>query len=118
MIDSNERLNDTFDALANKHRRAILYRLSLQPRSISQLANEQELSHPAIHRHIKILEQAKLIKRRKSGRTNFLSIDRTGLLELRNWIDQYHAYWGSQEETLENYVASIERANLKLKGKK
>jgi DNA-binding transcriptional ArsR family regulator len=118
MADVSKRLSDIFDALANKHRRAILYRLSLQPASILQLANEQGLSLPAIHRHIKILEQAKLLKRKKSGRTNFLSLDRTGLLELRNWIDQYHAYWGSQEETLENYVSSIERANLKLKGKK
>lgn len=112
---SNKQLSDTFEALANEHRRVIVYRLSLQPASITQLANAEKLSLPAIHKHIKILERSKLLVRKKSGRTNFLALDRTALIELRDWIEQYHAYWGSNEETLENYVASIERANESLK---
>jgi len=110
MINASKQLSDTFEALANKHRRAIVHRLSLQPASISQLANEQKLSLPAIHKHIKILEQAKLLKRKKSGRVNFLALDRSGLLLMQDWIQQYHAYWGTNEETLENYIASIERS--------
>lgn len=115
---SNKQLSDTFEALANKHRRSIVYRLSLQPASITQLANAEKLSLPAIHKHIGILEQARLVRRKKSGRTNFLALDRTALRELRDWIEQYHAYWGSNEETLENYVAGIERINKSLKIKK
>src|SRR3989344_5478863 len=115
---SNKQLSDTFEALANEHRRSIVYRLSLQPASITQLANAEKLSLPAIHKHIKILERSKLTRRKKSGRTNFLALDRTALRALRDWIEQYHAYWGSNEETLENYVAGIERANESLKIKK
>lgn len=114
MINASKQLSDTFEALANKHRRAIVYRLSLQPASISQLAIEQKLSLPAIHKHIKILEQAKLLKRRKSGRINFLALDRSGLLLMQDWVLQYQAYWGTQEETLENYIASIEGHENKL----
>lgn len=115
---SNKQLSDTFEALANEHRRAIVYRLSLQPASITQLANAEKLSLPAIHKHIRILERVKLVVRKKSGRTNFLALDRTALRELRDWIEQYHAYWGSNKETLENHAASIERANKSLKIKK
>lgn len=104
-------LNDTFEALANQHRRSIVHHLSLRPASITELADAEKLSLPAIHKHIRILERAKLVQRRKSGRVNFLALDRTALRELRDWIEQYHAYWGTNEETLENYVAAIERRN-------
>lgn len=115
---SSKHLSNTFEALANAHRRSIVYRLSLLPASITQLANAEKLSLPAIHKHIKILERAKLVQRKKSGRTNFLALDRTALAELRSWIEQYHSYWGRNEETLENYVADIERANETLTTKR
>lgn len=111
-------LNEAFAALANEHRRSIVYQLSLRPASISELANTEKLSLPAIHKHIRVLERAKLVIRKKSGRTNFLAIDRTALREMRDWIEQYHAYWGTNEETLDNYVARIERLNQSLKTKK
>ena len=73
-------LDQVFSALANSRRRQIVYTLGLQPASISQLAGEQRSSLPAIHRHIKVLEKAKLVQRKKSSRVNFLALDRTGLL--------------------------------------
>ena len=103
-----KQLDHVFVALANERRRRIVYTLGLQPASIGQLASQQRSSLPAIHRHIKVLERAKLVRRKKSGRVNFLALDRSGLLLMQEWVQQYHAYWGSQEETLENYVASIE----------
>ena len=105
-----KKLDRVLTALANEKRRRIVYALGLQPASISDLARQQKSSLPAIHRHIKVLEQAKLVRRKKSGRVNFLALDRTGLLLMQDWIRQYHAYWGTNEETLENYIASIERS--------
>ena len=109
-----KKLDRVLAALANGKRRRIVYTLALQPASIGQLAHQQRSSLPAIHRHIKVLERAMLIRRKKSGRVNFLALDRTGLLLIQDWIRQYRAYWGSEEETLENYVASIERSAMKL----
>ena len=57
-----------------------------------------------------MLEDAALVRRKKSGRVNFLAINRATLLRVQEWAQQYHAYWGSDEETLENYVAAIEQA--------
>ena len=111
MITSDaKRLDQVLVALANEKRRRIVYSLGLQPASIGQLAKQQRSSLPAIHRHIKVLEQTKLVRRKKSGRVNFLALDRTGLLLMQDWIRQYHAYWGTNEETLENYIASIEKS--------
>ena len=110
MIFSNSRhLDRVLAALANEKRRRIVYTLGLEPASIGQLAKQQRSSLPAIHRHIKVLEQAKLVRRKKSGRVNFLALDRTGLLLMQDWIRQYNPYWGTNEETLENYIASIEK---------
>jgi DNA-binding transcriptional ArsR family regulator len=102
-------LDHVFEALANKHRREIVYFLSLQPGSISQLASMRGLSLPAIHKHIKILENADLVIRKKIGRTNFLTLNRKSLSSLQDWVMQFHTYWGSEEETLENYARYLER---------
>lgn len=102
--DTPYNLDRIFEALANKHRREIVYALGLQPHAISQLATMRSLTLPAIHKHIKILENAGMIIRRKSGRTNFLTLNRHSLQTLQDWVMQYHTYWGSPEETLENYL--------------
>jgi DNA-binding transcriptional ArsR family regulator len=102
-------LDKIFEALANKHRREIIRVLSLQPSSISQLASMRGLSLPAIHKHIKLLEDAGLIRRKKIGRTNFLALNRESLRGLQDWVMQYHTYWGSDEETLENYAQYLEK---------
>ena len=114
IIKDTKKLDHVFAALANEKRRWIVYTLGLQPASIGQLADQQRSSLPAIHRHIKLLEKAKLVQRKKSGRVNFLALDRTGLSLVQDWIRQYHAYWGTNEETLENYIANIERSKNKL----
>ena len=102
-------LDSVFEALANKHRREIIEILSLQPCSISQLASMQGLSLPAIHKHIRILEEGSIILRKKIGRTNFLTLNRASLRGLQDWLNQFHAYWGSDEETLENYAQYLDR---------
>lgn len=119
MIDKDaDELDQVFTALANKSRRQIVYMLGLQPASIAQLADQQKMSLPAIHRHILVLEQAQLVQRKKSGRVNFLALNRTALLIMQGWIQQYQAYWGTNQETLENYVASIAKDENKLKRSK
>ena len=106
-----QELDHGFEALANKHRREIIYALSLQPCSISKLADMRGLSLPAIHKHIKILEKANMILRRKVGRTNYLSLNRESLRSVQDWLMQFHAYWGSDEETLENYAQYLGKEN-------
>ena len=106
MIDVLD-LDGPFEALANGHRREIISALSLQPRSISQLAEMRSLSLPAIHKHIRVLESADLVVRKKVGRTNFLALNRAPLRGLQEWIGGFNPHWGSEKETLENYAQSL-----------
>ncbi len=102
-IHAEQDLDKIFEALASKHRREIIYALSLQPYSISQLASMRNLTLPAIHKHIKLLENAGLIIRKKTGQTNFLTLNRQSLRGLQDWLMQYNPYWGNDKETLVNY---------------
>lgn len=102
-------MDKVFASLASHHRREIIYALGLQPHSISQLASMRGLSLPAIHKHLKVLEDAKLISRKKIGQTNFISLNRKPLRDLQEWVMQYHPYWGADNETLENYNEYLEK---------
>ncbi len=111
-------LDRVFEALANEHRRDIIYVLGLQPYSIQQLATMRGLTLPAIYKHIKILESAGLIIRRKIGRINFLTLNRKSLRGLQDWLMKYHAYWGTNEETLENYTQFFKQIKSRREVKK
>ena len=104
MNDTDFTLDALMSALANEHRREIVRFLGLQPASISHLAEMRGLSLPAIHKHIKVLEEAGLVHRRKMGRSNFLSLRRRSLGTVWDWVGQFHPYWGSDDESLENYA--------------
>ncbi len=106
-MTETQNLSAVFEALANEHRREIIYALGLQPWSISQLASMRDLSLPAIHKHIRVLEDADMVIRRKIGRTNFLGLNRGPLRGLQDWVGQFHPYWGSERETLENYARNL-----------
>lgn len=83
---NSQTLDSVFAALANKHRREIIYLLSLQPCSISKLAFLRNLSLPAIHKHIDVLEKVGMVTRRKVGQTNFLTLNRNSLRSLQDWL--------------------------------
>src|SRR5664279_4026698 len=96
-------LDEVLQALANRHRREIVYVLGLHPCSIARLAGMRGLSLPAIHKHLKVLQDAGMIYRHKRGRATYLTLNRQSLQELQDWVTQFHPHWGSDEATLENY---------------
>ncbi|HVZ12485.1 MAG TPA: ArsR family transcriptional regulator [Patescibacteria group bacterium] len=100
-------LNLIFEALANEHRRDIVYVLGLQPYSVHQLASMRDLSLQAIHKHIRILKTANLVQDKKIGRTHFLTLNKITLHILQDWLAQYHTYWGGNNATLENYTTFL-----------
>jgi DNA-binding transcriptional ArsR family regulator len=85
-LNKPQDLDNVFQALANKHRREIIYVLSLQPCSISKLAFLRNLSLPAIHKHIEVLEKGGLVTRRKIGQTNFLTLNPESFRALQDWL--------------------------------
>jgi DNA-binding transcriptional ArsR family regulator len=107
ILYDSPQLDTILDALANQKRRGIIHDLALQPATVGQLARNQELSLPAIHKHIRQLEDAKLIVRKKAGRTNFVALNGTTLGLAQSWITQYNVTWGNAQATLENYISRM-----------
>jgi DNA-binding transcriptional ArsR family regulator len=107
--DAPDDLDRVLGALANHHRREIVRVLAFHPSSISQLARQRRLSLPAINKHIAVLERAGLVTRRKTGRTTFLALGRQPIVELQRWLGEFHAYWGSEAESLANYEAYLDK---------
>lgn len=97
-------LDTLFMALSHDKRRDMVHELSLQPSTVQHLAVNHGLSLPAIHKHVRLLEKAKLLVRKKVGRTNFVAINREGLQKAQAWSSQFRADWGNDQETLENYI--------------
>jgi DNA-binding transcriptional ArsR family regulator len=100
-------LDHIFSALAHEKRRAMLHDLSFRPATVAQLARDHGLSLPLVHKHIRALEEARLIIRRKSGRTNFVALSTKTFRAAQNWMLQYRTEWGNDEETLDNYIAGL-----------
>lgn len=102
-----EQLDAAYAALSHAARRAMVTTLAFRPATVSQLAEEHGQSLPAIHKHIRSLENAGLIQRRKVGRTNFVAVNRIGLAAAQAWLGQFRTEWGNDSETLENYISGL-----------
>lgn len=83
--------DDLFHALSDPMRRRILERLRKGPRPLGELADGLPVSRPAISQHVKVLEDAGLVRGRKDGRRRIYAIDRAGFAKVRAWVERY---WG------------------------
>src|ERR1043165_4724846 len=92
MLDE-DRLSETFAALANSTRRAILARLAEGAATVNELAEPFDLTLPAISKHIKVLEQAGLVVRGREAQFRPCALDPTPLKELSRWAEQYRPVW-------------------------
>jgi DNA-binding transcriptional ArsR family regulator len=103
------RLDFVFRALGDTTRRRILARLSRGPATVSELAEPFDMSLPAISRHLKVLESARLIARRIDGRVHRCSLHAEPLGAVDAWLDQYREFWEGTLEALATYAEARER---------
>jgi len=98
------RLDMTFRALADPTRRGMLANLALGEKSIGELAAPFEMSFAGASKHVKVLEDAGLIARRKQGRTHVISIEARPLEEAERWLRQWERFWNSRLDRLQALV--------------
>jgi DNA-binding transcriptional ArsR family regulator len=104
MRSEEERLSQTFAALANGTRRAILARLAEGEATVNELAEPFDQSLPAISRHIKVLERAGLIVQGQKAQYRPCTIDVTPLKEVSAWTEQYRPIWEARFDRLDDYI--------------
>jgi DNA-binding transcriptional ArsR family regulator len=100
-----EPLDAVFGALADPTRRAIVERLMEGDATVSELAEPFDVSLPAISRHLRVLEQAGLLARRKDGRLRHCRLVEGPLREAVDWIVHYGAFWEQRLDSLEALLA-------------
>jgi len=97
-------LDDTLIALADSTRRAILHRLSQGEARVTELAEPFAISLNSVSKHIRMLERARLVRRRRSGREHFLSLDPRPLAEAADWIAAQRGEWTARLDALDRLL--------------
>ena len=110
VIYSAPHVGSVFRALANATRLAILELLARGERTVLDLADQFEISQPAVTKHLNILERAGLIERRKHGRYRFCRLTPEALDQASDWIQNTQAYWEERFEALDEYLEGIDEA--------
>jgi len=104
MESDEERLDQTFAALANSTRRAILARLAEGEATVNELAEPFNMSLPAISKHIKVLERAGLITQGQQAQYRPCTINVTPLIEVSRWTEQYRHIWETSFDRMDDYI--------------
>src|SRR4051812_30997226 len=104
-----DKLSQTFSALADPTRRALLARLSQGEASVSNLAAPflKDMSLPAITKHLKVLEKAGLITKTKEAQWRPCKLNGAPLKDASNWMEQYRAYWEESFDRLDAYLKTV-----------
>lgn len=95
---------DAFQAISDVNRRQILHLLSKNSYTINSLAENFDMSRPAVSKHIKILYSAGFISIEDIGRERYCILKREGFKELQEWIDFFDNFWGSKLKKLESLL--------------
>lgn len=108
-----DRLSETFAALADPTRRAILARLALGETSVTDLAEPFDMSLPAVSKHLKVLERAGLIVRGREAQWRPCRLDPAPLKEVDDWVEHYRQFWEQSFDRLDEYLRGVQAKEKK-----
>jgi DNA-binding transcriptional ArsR family regulator len=106
-VIEEDRLSETFAALASSTRRSILARLAEGGATVNELAEPFELTLPAVSKHIKVLERAGLIRRGQHAQYRPCALDAAPLEAVATWAEQYRPVWEARFDRMDDYLATL-----------
>ena len=98
-----DQLTDVFTAISHPSRRAIIEKLSAGPARFTDIAKPFDTALNSVTKHLKLLERAGLIERRKQGREVFISFRGEPLRQVAGWVHEYERFWNMQLDQFERY---------------
>ena len=104
MVNYSTELNQTFSALSDPTRRAILSKLAKGDVPILELASPFDMSLPAVSKHIRVLEKAGLVIRTKQGRVHYCRLNAKPLRAAAKWLAFYQQFWDAKLDSLANFL--------------
>ncbi len=108
MIVNDTEMDRIFRSLADRTRRDILHRLVSTELSVSEIAAPYDLTYAAISKHLKVLENARLVSRRRDGKRYLLQANLDPLREVDGWINFYRRFWSEAFDKLGDYLAIVQ----------
>jgi len=103
-----DRLSETFQALADPTRRAILARLALGEASVNELAGPFDMTLPAVSKHLKVLERAGLVSRGRTAQFRPARLEPKALMNVDEWLERYRQLWNARLDRLDDYLREIQ----------
>lgn len=113
-----DQLSATFAALADPTRRAILARLVSGECSVTELAEPFDMSLPAVSKHLRVLERAGLIARRREAQWRHCRIEASPLKEVADWTEHYRHIWEERFDRLDTYLQQVKAKEAKRHGRR
>ena len=107
LMTGEDRLSETFAALASSTRRAILARLAEGEANVNELAEPFDMTLPAISKHIKVLERAGLIVRGQRAQYRPCTLEPAPLQEISAWAEQYRPVWEARFDRMDDYLTQL-----------
>jgi DNA-binding transcriptional ArsR family regulator len=102
-------LNRTFAALADPTRRRILAQLAKGDRCVTRLARRYAISLPAVSKHLRVLERAGLLRRRRYGRVHEMQLEARPLKQAAQWVEEYRKFWEGSLNRLAEYLEKTDK---------
>ena len=106
MVTNDHQLDQTFAALADPTRRAILSRLAVGDATVGELADPFSISRPAVSKHLRVLERAGMVRTTRDGRLSRCGLDAAPMRDAAEWVENYRAFWEQQLDALTRYIES------------
>lgn len=104
---------DVFQAIADPTRREIINLIAFNPLNLNSIAENFDVSRPAISQHIKILTECGLIVVKKQGRERYCEASLQQLGEVSNWIEQFRKHWEGRFNALDDLLEELKAKNKK-----
>ena len=104
MVKYSPQLDQTFAALADPTRREIVARLADGEMPVTELAQPFDMSLPAVSKHLRVLENAGLLKQERVGRQRICRLEAAPMADAAKWLDRYHRFWTNQLNQLAEFV--------------
>jgi DNA-binding transcriptional ArsR family regulator len=104
---------DVFQAIADPTRREIINLIAYKPLNLNAIAENFDVSRPAISQHIKVLTECGLIIIKKQGRERYCEARLQSLNEVADWVEQYRKLWSKKFDILDNLLDELQTKNKK-----
>ena len=108
-----ESRRDVFQAIADPNRRRIIDLLAKKPLPLNAIADEFQISRPAVSQHIKLLTECGIVRVEKIGRERYCKIQPKNLIPAFLWLEQYHKQWESRIDAFGKYIQQLKTNSKK-----